>query len=541
MGFSFFNKRRSSAFLSIEYILNILEIRFTKSNLKTLLEEHVDYPSFWTVSEALRKFGISSAAVKKNKYEYIDFEIPFICAIQKKDWGDPEFTVVTCVGEDEITYLDPHKNILITNSLKEFESIDKEVILLIDGTEKVDEIDFVKNEKRERIYKMTSHIPIYFLLIFFSSCIIFQGLNLDQFFLLRFGLSMTSTIGFVLSLIIIWHEIDSQNPFIREICGGFGQGVNCDAVLLSKGAKLLGISWSVIGGSYFFFLFTSLLIFNKQISIFYFWEITSFLASFYIVYSIYYQWKVVKQWCVMCLGIQLVLLVNLFLYIIFNIFGGALAFHWLDTILLISYGALIFVLFSYVIPIIKTAHNSKEYEKRWKRLRYDPTVFDSLLNKSATISFPVSDLGVIIGNPEAELEIIKVCNPYCNPCSRAHLILDRIVKNSNNIKVRIIFTASGELNDKATFPVAHILDLYEKSDKEKLTMALDAWYLDQDKNYDSFASRFPINEDFKLQIEKVKKMNSWCNKMKIRATPTIFVNGRELPEGYKVDDLEEIL
>ncbi|HAL52526.1 MULTISPECIES: vitamin K epoxide reductase family protein [Sphingobacterium] len=541
MDFLFFNKRQSSAFLSTEYILNILEIRFSRSNLKTLLEEHVDYPSFWTVSEVLRKFGVRSAAVKKNKYEYTDFEVPFICTIQKKVWGEPEFTVVTSVNGEEITYLDPHKNVLITDLTKEFESIDKEIILLIDGTNKIDEADFVRNRRREIIRKLVSQIPIYFLLIFLTGSVIFQGLNFDQFLLLRLGLLVTSIIGFVLSLAVIWHEIDSQNPFIREICGGFGRNVNCDAVLFSKGAKLMGISWSVLGGSYFFFLFTSLLFFSKHFSTFYFFGISSFLASFYIVYSIYYQWKVVKQWCVMCLGIQLVLLINLFLYIIFITLGGSFAFNWFDAIVLFSYGIVIFLLFSYAIPIIKIAHNSKEYEKRWKRLRYDPTVFDSLLNKSTAISLPMDDLGIIVGNPEAELEILKVCNPYCNPCSKAHLVLDRIIKNNDNIKVRIIFTASGESNDKATLPVAHILDLYENYDKQTLTKALDEWYLEENKNYEKFASKYPLNEKSELQIDKIKKMNSWCEKMKIRATPTVFVNGRELPEGYNVDDLEDIL
>lgn len=32
-------------------------------------------------------------------------------------------------------------------------------------------------------------------------------------------------------------------------------------------------------------------------------------------------------------------------------------------------------------------------------------------------------------------------------------------------------------------------------------------------------------------------MNNWCKIMKIRATPTIFINGKELPDMYGIKDL----
>ncbi|ULT23591.1 hypothetical protein KUH03_31135 [Sphingobacterium sp. E70] len=67
---------------------------------------------------------------------------------------------------------------------------------------------------------------------------------------------------------------------------------------------------------------------------------------------------------------------------------------------------------------------------------------------------------------------------------------------------------------------------------------MDNWYEMKDKDYNQFALKFPIEVNLKVQKDKMVTMDNWCNEMKIRATPTIFVNGYELPVEYKVADLK---
>lgn len=42
-----------------------------------------------------------------------------------------------------------------------------------------------------------------------------------------------------MSVLLLWHEIDKNNPLLRQICSG-GKKVNCDAVLSSKASKVFG-------------------------------------------------------------------------------------------------------------------------------------------------------------------------------------------------------------------------------------------------------------------------------------------------------------
>jgi len=49
------------------------------------------------------------------------------------------------------------------------------------------------------------------------------------------------------------------------------------------------------------------------------------------------------------------------------------------------------------------------------------------LENNNSVLDPENNVGLIIGNEDAQNEIIKVCNPYCEPCSKAHPILDEII------------------------------------------------------------------------------------------------------------------
>lgn len=70
---------------------------------------------------------------------------------------------------------------------------------------------------------------------------------------------------------------------------------------------------------------------------------------------------------------------------------------------------------------------------------------------------------------------------------------------------------------------------------------LNNWYMADEKDYDLFAAKFPMNGELKQQDAKVDAMYNWCNEMKIEFTPTFFVNGHQLPENYNIKDLNIFL
>ena len=80
-----------------------------------------------------------------------------------------------------------------------------------------------------------------------------------------------------------------------------------------------------------------------------------------------------------------------------------------------------------------------------------------------------------------------------------------------------------------------------------IKQALDDWYLAENKNYEAFAAKYPMNGELKRQEAKIETMKNWCDKTEIAFTPTFFVSVPnddgstryyQLPEIYTVADLK---
>lgn len=542
--FSFHN--RDSFLISCQNILDFYGVRYTSLGLRDYFESHPDYPSLLTLKDVIEKYGIKSAAVRKGGYGYGDFELPFVCAVQRSDWPSQAFSLVTDVGDNQITYSDPFSGRIFKEALFKFEEIDKGVVLLLEGENKRDEADILSNQKKESVKKIMGGLPYVFAFLFLLVPLFHQfGQGSSSFTWLSSAFLLTSFAGLIFTFLLMWFEIDSDNPFLREVCGGVkSKSFNCGAVLNSPGSNFLGIAWSSWGFSYFSTFFVSQVFFMGNLGVMQFWSLVSFLVSPYIVYSLIYQWKTVKQWCPMCVATQGVLFANLFisyavLFLENNFFSGWADWYPLAMILVLGLVSLFVSHFG--VQELSAARNSKDYERRWKRLKYDPDIFKSLLEKRGRLPMVPDDLGIVVGNLDAENEIIKVCNPYCGPCSRAHPELDEIVQRNPDVKLRIVFTATGEGDDILTAPVGHLLAIEEKMGRDTVQKALDDWYLAEKKDYEAFSVKYPMNGELHEQKGRMVAMDNWCQEVKVRATPTLFINGYELPESYRIDELKNFL
>ena len=101
------------------------------------------------------------------------------------------------------------------------------------------------------------------------------------------------------------------------------------------------------------------------------------------------------------------------------------------------------------------------------------------------------NLGITVGNPDATTTIIKVCNPYCGPCAKAHAAIHEILHNNKDVKLKLIFTASNEVTDERGIVARHLLAISKKGNDVQTAKALDDWYLADKKNYPAFAESTP--------------------------------------------------
>ncbi len=517
--------------------LQLLQVKVNNSTVNDTLQSHPDWPSLLSISDSLKKWNIPNAAGRIEKNEIDQLPVPFIAYTHDREYP---LAIITDIKDGVVFYKTGKTGSeQTTKRLKteEFFKIWDGVYLIAEPTSASGEKDFALIKKRQLVKQVIPFVLLAGILLFFILCLTqaIQAAQLNSLAIyLQFALLVT---GFIVSCLLLWYEIDKNNAALKKVCTGITKG-NCDAILSSKQSKVFSwLSWSEVGFFYFAGSLLNLVFAGNNLpAALDLLNWLSLLALPYTIFSIYYQWRVVKQWCVLCLLVQLLLMLGA----ANTIFAGIpTTFH------LPSFSLLLFLLPAlawYVVkPSLLNLQKAKKEKREHLRLKFNTEIFDTLLKKQKKIANPADDLGIVLGNPAAENEIIKVCNPYCGPCSTTHPAIEKLLEENKNVKARIVFTATNEENDHTAKPVKHLLAIAASNNQELTKAALDDWYLASKKEYELFAAKYPLNGELKLRSEKIEMMNKWCRATDIQFTPTIFINGYQMPDVYSVGDLQYFL
>lgn len=524
--------------------LGLLDVKVTSSSIKRDIEENPYYPSLLSLSETFGRYHINNSAFEVAPEKLDQVEAPFVAFVSMPGIG-LDFVVVVNLTDEAVTYLYNSKS-RKTISKKTFLSQYRNVVWVAEPDENSGEPGFEKNRSQEHIdkYKKSAWAGCAVALLLLAIVI---NLNAAASVVAYLSIVLIKLTGMAASVLLLVYETDKNNTFVRNICSA-GKQTNCDAVLNSKASKIWGISWGEVGFCYFaattLWLLFPAISFSDKIS----WlAIANAFAAPYILFSIYYQWKVLKQWCPLCLTVQAVLLLEL-IWNIANFWAAGFSIRLLmDGVLLRNMLSMALCVLLPIVawygmkPIFRKSKDANLYSAAYKRLQYNPDIFNSLLAQQAKAPDGWQQLGISIGNPDAGNIIIKVCNPYCNPCAMMHSVLEEIINYNKNVQLKIIFTTDNSEKDKGAIVVKHLMSIAAEGNALKIKLALDDWYLAEKKDYDAFAGKYVMNGELQSQGAKLDAMSNWCKEAEIPHTPTIFVNGYRLPEYYEVKELKDIL
>lgn len=519
-------------------LLSFKGLKFTSKYLKDEILSHPHYNSLLAITDVLEKYKIETLAVKIDIEKLIEMPLPSI--IQVEINGVSMFFVLANVAEYEVSYYND-KNRLVTIYKNEFVKIWTGACLLVETTIESKEPNLEKKLHNKNTLKIFT-ISTFILLILW---VVYNFINSEAISSVLLTLTIASytilkIIGLITGIFLLWFEIDQYNPKLQSFCtgGGASSKVNCNAVLGSKYAKLFkgSLSLSLFVFSYFFSTLIYLLINKFSASSLSTLGFFSFVSFPIIITSIYYQAFVIKQWCKFCIVIQIVILSEIAIAFLSE---SHKAINVFELPLLGALFLIPIIGWKFIHPLLENQKEINLHKRSLKKLKNNPNVLETLLFKSRKIETSNEGLGISINNENAKYHIIKVCNPYCSPCAKAHPVLEDLV-NAGKINLQVLFTAKSS-EDKMGKPVSHFLAIDEQGDKKKTQKALDDWYHSEEKDYEVYANKYPINEELKKQNSKIEAMRAWCDAEKITHTPTIFINGYELPKEYSIEDLTEVL
>jgi len=525
--------------VAINY-MRLMGARVTQSSIGRDLESNPYYPTLLSLSETFNKYKIRNSAFSVGKEDFDQLQAPFVAFVSIPGIGN-DFVLVTDIGDNTIRY--KYKTSRpVTMAKDTFLEHYQNMIWVADSDETSGEQDFEKKYSNERRQKLKHRIWFAALL---TLTIMVVASSYPKAMILSFAtIAFLILMGLTVTVMLLIYEIDNSNAFVNKLCNT-GSRTSCDAVINSKAAKIAGVSWSEIG---FFYFSGSLLIlimpafsFIDKIACI---AIANIAALPYILFSLYYQWRVVRQWCPLCLSIQLALFAE-FIWC-YKTFWVNLAVSPPNLGSIPATGVIVSIctpilFWTGIKAVISRAKTADANLAAFQRLQHNPEIFSGLLLQQRKASDAWMQLGIDLGNPRAKHTIIKVCNPYCGPCASIHPRLERIIRENSNVKLKVIFTSRNKDGDLGAIVAKHLLEIASGGDMERTSRALEDWYGSTHKDYDAFSKHYPFSGDLSVQDDKLEAMSKWCSESEIMYTPTIFVNGYLLPENYNVDELKSIL
>lgn len=520
-----------NSFQITKKILGLLGIPFSRNYLSELLDSHPEQESLLSISDTLAKFKVDSLAVQIGEDKL--GQIPLPCVVQMKGDANPYFSSLSWVSEDHVEYIDIKGG---TTKIPREEFITKwtGVALLLEKSENSSEPGYEGRRKEFLIYRSL------LILLGAVGILLVVGISVDYegSFSSLIGASsliFLKLVGLVISAILLWSEVDKDNSAIKEFCTG-GKNIDCSTVINSYSLGGL-ISLSNLAFAYFFSGFFYLLLTSFSGSALQLLSYLSFANLVIVPVSLYYQGIKIKKWCVLCLWVSAVLVLEILVSQILLENLEPLGLQEVALFLLLFVGSVLAWLS--LKPYLLAKNDLQMQKSKLKRFMVNKEIFDYFLSGSRKLTQSPEGLGIFLKGQSPKFHVLKVCSPYCGPCAKTHPILEDLYERGN-IDLQIIFQPGG--GDEAKLKIiSHLMAVASNENPNETRRALDEWYLEDKKDYSAFAKKYPMTVELAKQESKIQSMQHWCEAENITHTPTIFINGNELPEAYTAEDLKYIL
>ncbi len=508
--------------LLIEY-LKKMNIQIHKEELKFQLLSHPSYPSLHAITGVLDHFGIDNIALNVPVNEEIVAQLPNTFLAQINTEQGKEFVIAV---NDELHYTIITSNEIFKLTPAEFTEKFTGILVAVEK----DESQLVSKGKNTWLPNSLLIITGFlFIGLFFLSE---PNIVITIYFMLTF-------LGVYISVATIKQGQGIQTNIGNAFCTGNNEKKDCDAVINSKGANLIGsLKLSDLSLVYFLGLvITTFLLVLQQTDLTYLYSI-SVMALPVTIYSIYYQYAVVKKWCMLCLGIVAILWAQITIGLLEINTIITITFSKL-TMAIIIFGFLVALsIWYYIAQNMEMIIGLKKSKIDYYKFKRSFNLFQTLLHKQKIIDTTISTTSeIVFGNKQANLQLTIITNPFCGHCKGVHTLIEDILKTHYDL-VRITVRFNINTNDIESDIVkitSRLLEIYDKKGADSCLKAMHEIYKKQ--NVSGWLKKWGECYESQQYIEILKNEKSWCKAANINFTPEILINGRLFPKEYDRRDL----
>lgn len=507
----------------LSVFLQKMKVKHTVTYANKLYNEHPHKYNLFGLSLLLSDYKIANAGIKIEDKNLSLLDIPFIA----QAGGD--FVTVYKIDSKDVYCVWRGKHIRIL--IDEFKKSWSGIALIAEPDGESIEPNYKENKKRELASVIQSCILLFVIGVLGMSVFLQGELYKSIGLVLSLIFNLT---GIYISYLLILKQMHIQSENADKICSLFRKS-ECNNILESPAAKFMGIiSWSEVGLGYFISNTIILLFVPYLIPLL---ALVNLLALPYSFWSIWYQNKA-KEWCPLCLVVQ-ILLWGIFVVNLASGFVQPPDFTLTYILFAGSIYAIPFLIINTTLPSLTKSRKAEKITQEINSLRMKDEVFMALLKKQPYYRADKSTSRILFGNSDSKIMITILTNPHCEPCSKMHKRIEKLLdETGDRICVQYIFSSfHKELDVSNKFLSA----VYFNKSTEEVRYVYNEWFEDgKHKKEDTF-KKYNLNIEASDVIEEFSKHQAWKEETKLRATPTILINGYELNDNYKIEDIKYFL
>lgn len=354
------------------------------------------------------------------------------------------------------------------------------------------------------------------------------------------------TAGIFISYYLFRIEKDRTyaSSLIKKLCSAGGEQQGCHKVILSKGSKIFGIisltdACTIYFCSLFIFILTGFFFqhFPEQEPVLFWCSAISLPVTFY---SLFYQFKVLRSFCILCVSIVVLLWLQFVLFLFFNhpvhlfaIYAGPVI-QFILTLALVSG---VYFLFLDYLDFQKKEFSLRQTDHAFKN---NPVVFNALTESQTLFEMPLFPGVLILGNSSSPVKITAVLSGSCAPCAQKLTELCQLAEWFNHEIYIVIHLRPDEATRKLS-TVFHGLNSSGKFSEAKDLLA--DWYrfLSVQKNKNvapaEIVRDFLSGYDYSSVMTEETALASaaytdWHKVNPVPHTPFLLYNNKPLPAIY---------
>lgn len=505
-------------------MINIVKRYLEKSNfshLKNSFEElyssHPNYPSVYAITDTFDLLSIESVAVKIPKEQFEALPDLFLTFYNK------EFVLATKSGlfigvETEAKI----QKTTVNDFLNGWDGI---VIAIEPNTKDSDVV------KKVELKWLKYVLPV---LVLISLSIHQNKYSLENFFLL-----LTAITGLLLSIFVIQEALGVKNEAVAKLCN-MNANTSCSSVIKSDKSKVSKwMNFSDLPLIFFGVNFLALLFQPNQTGNLI--ALLSLLSFPVILYSIWLQKFQLKKWCVLCLAISVVIVLQ-----------GVIGLFMFDypadfTMDRISFQGYMFfaVLFIsawlYFKPILQEKIKAEKSVSELKKFRRDYNVFKFLSKEIPHLDGFEKLKGLEFGNRSAEMQLTLILSPSCGHCHQTFQEAYKLVKTfPERTFLKILFNLNPDNNNNPFKVVAESLLTISNYDPEKAKEAIIDWHINT-MELEVWKVKWLVNVVDMKANNQIHEQYNWCTENGFNYTPVKIINDKLFPTEYDVEELKYFL